>query len=366
MLKKGSKIISVYWFFILFIVAAAVAYMVYLFYGTPYDIREIEARILTNQIADCISEGGYLRGRILEDNFTNNFLDKCNLNFDVEDIYDWKKQGQYYAEVNFHEFDESAPNSFGKKILGIVNGNENLKTVFLLGKSEEKRKKGRNVDTIVIHYTAGYTAKDAIEAIKNRDLSIHYMIDRDGFIISKDNADEIVEKGSRAFKSEDKAAAHAGCPPERTLCKGERPKKGEVCCVNVNPNSIGIELVNLGDVCKVAGDRCKNKIEIKGKLWEAFSDEQIDSLVSLVADIISRYYIPVDRWHIIGHEEVAPGYKFDPGPAFPWEEFMRRLMESERLSPSVGRSFYVIDKKDDKQYSIKILAIIGKREKNAA
>ena len=58
--KKGDKIISVYWFAILFIVAAAVVYMAALFYGAPYDARGIESDILTNQIADCLSQGGSL------------------------------------------------------------------------------------------------------------------------------------------------------------------------------------------------------------------------------------------------------------------------------------------------------------------
>ena len=49
--KKGTdKIISVYWFTILFIVAGAIVYMAAAFYGEPYDVREIEANILINQI----------------------------------------------------------------------------------------------------------------------------------------------------------------------------------------------------------------------------------------------------------------------------------------------------------------------------
>jgi len=114
--KKGDKIISVYWFAILFIVAAAVVYMVTVFYGEPYDIREVEANILTNQIADCLAEGGKLKKNILDDEGqlllnNDNFLWICNLNLDVEDFKDWSNN-QFYVEID---------------IFGISQGNINLK-----------------------------------------------------------------------------------------------------------------------------------------------------------------------------------------------------------------------------------------------
>jgi len=81
--KKGSdKILSIYWFAVLFIVAAAIIYMVIIFYGAPYNTRGIEEEILMDQISDCLSEGGYLKENILDDEFfKNNFLERCNLNF---------------------------------------------------------------------------------------------------------------------------------------------------------------------------------------------------------------------------------------------------------------------------------------------
>jgi len=117
----ADKIISVYWFVILFIVAAAIAYMVISFYGKPYDIRELEANALTNRIADCVSEGGYIRNEVLVQTFRENFLEQCNLNFEVEDTYGWKEQGQFYAEIEIFDF-----NSKGK-ISGMSGGNSNLK-----------------------------------------------------------------------------------------------------------------------------------------------------------------------------------------------------------------------------------------------
>ena len=98
--KRGDKIISVYWFAILFIVAAGVVYMASVFYGAPYDVREIEADILADKIAECISEGGKLNedwGKLNE----NNLLEICDLNFDVEEFRDWDND-QHYVEINYY------------------------------------------------------------------------------------------------------------------------------------------------------------------------------------------------------------------------------------------------------------------------
>ena len=60
--KRGAeKIISVYWFVILFLVAGTIAYSVSIFYGNPYDVREIESNILANKIADSNSNGRILK-----------------------------------------------------------------------------------------------------------------------------------------------------------------------------------------------------------------------------------------------------------------------------------------------------------------
>ena len=120
--KLGSdKIISVYWFVILFIVAAAIAYMVFAFYGKPYDIRELEANALTNRVADCLSEGGYLREDAFSVEFKESFLEMCSLNFGVEDFRDWRSQEQYYVELQILDFNTNS------KFPEITAGNKNLK-----------------------------------------------------------------------------------------------------------------------------------------------------------------------------------------------------------------------------------------------
>jgi len=120
--RKGTdKIISVYWFVILFIVAAAIVYMVTVFYGQPYDVRGIEADILTDRVADCISKAGYIS--ITGEELNGNFLvENCNLNFNVEDSCGWKDEEQYFVEVNFRNFLSPETIVFSDK-----EGNENLK-----------------------------------------------------------------------------------------------------------------------------------------------------------------------------------------------------------------------------------------------
>ena len=115
--KSGEKVISVYWFAIMFIVAAAIVYMVAIFYGEPYDIRKMEAEILTNRISDCLNEGGYLIQENLDE---ESFMKNCDLNFNVEDDYNWKQEEQYYFKVEISNFETDG---FIKKI---EEGNFNL------------------------------------------------------------------------------------------------------------------------------------------------------------------------------------------------------------------------------------------------
>ncbi len=119
--KKGDKLISVYWFAILFIVAGGIVYMVSAFYGKPYDVREAEADILTSKVARCISEAGYLEESVLTENFKNNFAGNCAINFQVEDVYEWRERGQYYVEIEFFDFNTK------QKVFEISEGNAGMK-----------------------------------------------------------------------------------------------------------------------------------------------------------------------------------------------------------------------------------------------
>lgn len=114
---RGDKLISVYWFTILILVAGGISAMVYIFYSAPYDVREMEGAIMINQVADCISQKGKINEKIFEEDFQNNFLEKCHLNFNAED--DWEEL-QYYLDVKIYGIDD-----LENPIINLSEGNLN-------------------------------------------------------------------------------------------------------------------------------------------------------------------------------------------------------------------------------------------------
>ena len=72
--NRGEKYLSVYWFAILAIVAGGIVAMVFVFYGEPYDVRNLEAEIMINKVVDCLSDEGKLNSNINNENI----LEECN------------------------------------------------------------------------------------------------------------------------------------------------------------------------------------------------------------------------------------------------------------------------------------------------
>jgi N-acetylmuramoyl-L-alanine amidase len=130
-------------------------------------------------------------------------------------------------------------------------------------------------DILVLHYTGMQTGPAALERLRDPEakVSSHYMVEEDGRIF------RLVPEERRAW--------HAGV----SYWKGER---------NINGVSIGVEIVNPGHEFG----------------YRAFSEPQIEAVIALTGDIRSRWTIPDDR--IVGHADVAPGRKQDPGELFPW------------------------------------------------
>jgi N-acetylmuramoyl-L-alanine amidase len=139
------------------------------------------------------------------------------------------------------------------------------------------RRGGARPDMIVIHYTAMQTAEDALARLCDplAEVSAHYLIGGQGQIW------QMVEEALRAW--------HAGAG-----------RWGDVC--DVNSRSIGIELANTGD--------------------HPFAELQMTALEDLLAGIMARWSIPAER--VIGHSDMAPLRKSDPGPRFDWRRLARR------------------------------------------
>lgn len=136
------------------------------------------------------------------------------------------------------------------------------------------------VSMIVLHYTGMQTAQAAIDRLRDPEakVSAHYLIDEDGAVLR--------------MVDEDKRAWHAGKSRWRGI-------------EDVNSASIGIEIVNPGHEFG----------------YRPFLEEQIDALIPLVADITTRHGIT--RGNVVGHSDIAPTRKQDPGELFPWSRLAK-------------------------------------------
>ncbi len=145
------------------------------------------------------------------------------------------------------------------------------------------RSKSQNfrIRFIILHYTSSKKLR-AINLLTNKNVSSHYLI--------TDDANDPIY----CLVDEEKRAWHAG-------------KSSWKSFTDVNDTSIGIELVNKGEVSEV------NKIK-----FEPYSQKQIEKTASLILDLIKRYNIKPQN--ILGHSDIAPQRKQDPGPLFPWEK----------------------------------------------
>jgi N-acetylmuramoyl-L-alanine amidase len=141
----------------------------------------------------------------------------------------------------------------------------------------DARPKVTPVDILLLHYTGMETGAAAVARLCDPDakVSAHYTVDEDGTIFSH------VPEECRAW--------HAGV----SYWAGDR---------DINARSIGIEIVNPGHEFG----------------YRSFPDAQIEAVIRLAQDIFSRHPIPAER--VLGHSDVAPARKLDPGELFPWGE----------------------------------------------
>ncbi len=130
---------------------------------------------------------------------------------------------------------------------------------------------------IILHYTAG-NRDSSLKTLTENEVSAHYLV--------SDNKLEPVY----SLVNENKRAWHAGVSD----WKGRN---------NLNDTSIGIEIVNGGDVSGT---------------FVPYKDFQIKEVAVLVKYLADKYEIPATN--ILGHSDIAPQRKSDPGPLFPWRE----------------------------------------------
>lgn len=130
-------------------------------------------------------------------------------------------------------------------------------------------------DMVILHYTGMQTAKAALDRMtdSSAQVSAHYCVDEDGSVYR--------------LVAEERRAWHAGV----SYWKGQ---------TGLNDVSVGIEIVNPGHEFG----------------YRDFPPSQMDAVIGLLDGVRERWDIPDSR--ILGHSDVAPGRKTDPGERFPW------------------------------------------------
>ena len=140
----------------------------------------------------------------------------------------------------------------------------------------KKNRKISDIKFVIIHYTGMQSEIASIKRLKNPKfkVSCHYLINRKGNVI------QMVE--------DKKTAWHAGKSKWKKF-------------INLNENSIGIELVNKGHRLG----------------YQNFTEIQIKSLITLCKKLKKKYRIKKENF--LGHSDIAPLRKIDPGEKFPWK-----------------------------------------------
>lgn len=149
-------------------------------------------------------------------------------------------------------------------------------------------------DMLLLHYTDMVRAEDAVALLRDPEagVSAHYVVGEDGRVW------RLVDEERRAW--------HAGV----SFWAGES---------DINSRSIGIEIANPGH----------------SHGYRRFPEAQMLAVMALCRDILARHPIPPHR--VLGHSDVAPGRKIDPGHLFDWRTLARAGIGlfPERLAPAV-------------------------------
>lgn len=138
------------------------------------------------------------------------------------------------------------------------------------------------VKFVIVHYTVS-DLQQSINILTNQVVSSHYLL--------TDEARPTLYR----LVDESRVSNHAGLSTWKNYSL-------------LNPSSIGIEIVNPGFTLNPDGTR----------KWYPFPQAQMDILIPLLKDIVKRHNIEPN--HILGHADIAPQRKQDPGPMFPWKQ----------------------------------------------
>ena len=152
--------------------------------------------------------------------------------------------------------------------------------------SREAQYKDTRIRFLVMHYTE-IDEKESLDVLTQQQVSAHYVIpDHPRQKAGEPIIWQLVPESQRAW--------HAGLSSWQGTTE-------------LNAASIGIENVNLGPIDTP-----------QGRTWQPYPPEQVNAMIRLAKDIVTRYGIPPTR--VVGHSDIAPQRKIDPGPLFPWKQ----------------------------------------------
>ncbi|MES2741596.1 MAG: N-acetylmuramoyl-L-alanine amidase [Pseudomonadota bacterium] len=166
-----------------------------------------------------------------------------------------------------------------------------------LDHSYAARSQSSRVKFVVLHYTVG-DLPSSLKTLTEQVVSSHYLLT------------DTEKPFFYSLVDEARQSNHAGV----SSWKGY---------TQLNASSIGIEIVNPGFQDTAAG-----------RLWFPYPQTQVDELIALLKQIVARHHVALDN--ILGHNEIAPQRKKDPGPMFPWKQLadagLIRWPDSEQVA----------------------------------
>lgn len=177
-----------------------------------------------------------------------------------------------------------------------------------LWSSPDPKGRIKPLEGIVYHYTAGPFAPSLDTLLKGAGGSAHFLVSRTGRIV------QLAPLESRTW--------HAGGTaevPSRFLDRG-----------NVNGRTIGIEQENWGFLSDHLDGRgfvswtgkqvpaSEMAIDTQNVAWQTYTEAQIAAVITLTERLLAMFPTLREARRLVGHEEVDPGRKHDPGPMFPW------------------------------------------------
>ncbi|MDR3258445.1 MAG: N-acetylmuramoyl-L-alanine amidase [Fusobacteriaceae bacterium] len=226
-----------------------------------------------------------------------------------------------YEEKSY--FDKYGNPSVFSGYLSDYEGDSNLK---IDNETYKATGADERIKSIILHYTA---TDDEVgkRSLVFGDVSSHYLITS----LADDPIYSLVEPNGRSW--------HAGL----SSFYGRE---------NLNDTSIGIEIVNMG-MEKVANSPPISVFFRPIEEYIPYSDHQIKKVAYLLTNLINQYGI--DPKFILGHSDIAPSRKFDPGPKFPWEFLYREY--------NIGAWYNEKDKVEFlKKYSDEEFALVSPKE----